>query len=534
MQNRKEELTEFVKTIKAKVRDWKSRHLWATRISAFIFLLLFFSFVVLTYANFYRVHTNVASARYMLSALVQSQVAIIAIIISLTLIAVQLTASAYSPRVISIFRHSYGWQALFVFYGISIFYGLLVLKMIKGVDDLSPITYLDISLEGHISIAYALGCFLFAMLIMYLQSIIKFLNPANIINQLATEITKDKILKKEEDPIQPIVDIIHGSIMKYDLETTRVGLKAVTDRVIKIIETEIIGSDDEKEISERFCSHLTRVGRLAISREDAESTIEVIKNFANFGEAAAEKELEQATTQAVMSLEEVGKTAAGKELGDATWEAVKFLGEVGVAAANQCLKDAASRAVSSLWETSRAVSSLVEVRKTAADKRLNGAIKLAAMCLGNIGEAAAKKGLEGATKWAVMCLEGVVVTTAEKHLEGATGRVAESLGIVGKTAANQCLKDVTSRAAASLIVVGITSAKNSLEDATRRVAKSLGLESATEKAARSLAELTILNEEIVKTAIQDSESDIKEQDPDSFQKFRKLYEQELEKLRAEN
>jgi len=43
-------------------------------------------------------------ARYLLSALVQSLAAIIAIVVTLTLVAVQLTASAYSPRVIDIFK----------------------------------------------------------------------------------------------------------------------------------------------------------------------------------------------------------------------------------------------------------------------------------------------------------------------------------------------------------------------------------------------------------------------------------------------
>jgi len=42
--------------------------------------------------------------------------------------------------------------------------------------------------------------------------------------------------------------------------------------------------------------------------------------------------------------------------------------------------------------------------------------------------------------------------------------------------------------------------------------------------------LTVLSEEIVKTTIHDYESKIEEQDRDSFQKFKKLYEQELKKI----
>jgi len=457
MQDEKEIFKGFVSTIKEKVRDWESKYQGATRISAFIFLLLFSLFVVLTYANYYRVHTNTESARYLLSALVQSQAAILAIVISLTLIAVQLTASTYSPRVISLFRDSYGWQALFVFYGISIFYGLLVLKMIKGADDLSDdlsqITYLKISLEGHISTAYALGCLTFVMLIRYLQSVINFLNPASIIKRLAIKITKDKILNSEEDPIQPIMDIVHGSIMKYDLETTRVGLKAVTEQVTKIID-----SDIEEKISGLFCKHLERVGKLAVSKMDEESTAEVIENLEKLGRSTAEKGFENATALTAEFLEAVGVTAAKKDLGGATW---------------------------------RALESLEAVGKAAAEKDLGGATEQAAKSLENFGKAA--------LYW--------------------TKQVAWSLVEVGRTATEKGLENATQQAAWSLIEVGRT--------ATER-----GFLSAAE-AAKSLAKLTLLSEEIAKTAIQDYESELEEQNRDSFQKFKRPYEQELEKLRAE-
>ena len=508
MQNRKEDSAFSVKNIREKVRDWKSQNLLTVRLFEYALLLGLVSFAVaFIFILFNLTPTEATSARYMLSALVQSQAAIIAIVVSLTLIAVQLTASAYSPRVIRIFRNNPDMWILLGFYGLSIFYGLLVLKMIRGVSDSSQIAILNTSLEAYISYAYALGISTFAILCLYVWNIMGLLESENIINRLKIEITNGNLLNSKEDPIQPILDIVHGSIMKYDIETTRVGLKAVTDCVIKIIDTEIIGSEDEEEISALFCNRLERVGRLAVGKMDEESTIEVIKNLKNFGKSAAEKRLEYATTRVVVSLEEVGKSAAEKRLEYATWEAVKFLGEVGVATAKQGLKDA----------TSRAVSSLEEIGRSAAEKRLDGATKVAAMCLGDVGEAAAEKGLGDATKWAAMCLGELGETYAKKGLEGATLKVAESLGIVGKTAAKQGLKDATSRAVSSLLVMGITSVKNSLEGAT-------------ETLARSLAELTILSEEIVKTEIQDYESLLEEKDRESFQNFIKIYEQELEKL----
>jgi len=56
--------------------------------------------------------SSASSAKYLLSALVQSQAAVIAIVVTLTLVAVQLSAQAYSPRVITIFQKSADFRIL--------------------------------------------------------------------------------------------------------------------------------------------------------------------------------------------------------------------------------------------------------------------------------------------------------------------------------------------------------------------------------------------------------------------------------------
>ena len=449
MQNRKEELTEFVKTIKNKVHDWwisfEFRHLWIARLivySTCLAVVVLVCFVLFRYFNLF--HTDADSARYMLSALVQSQAAIVAIVITLTLIAVQLTASAYSPRVIRIFRNNPDMWLLLGCYGASIFYGFIVLKLVEGAEGefvsqsaIWSLGRFSISFETCVSLAYWLGAFTFVVLFPYMLDVIRLLKPESIIKRLAIEITKARILKSKEDPIQPIADIVHGSIMKYDLETTRVGLNAVTDQVI-----EIIDSDTEREISKLFCEHLVRAGRLAISREDEGSTVEVIKNLENFGKSTADRSLESATVQAI-----------------------EFLGAVGIAAVKRGLE----------------FSPL-----------------LAAMSLGVVGRHA-----------------------VENRLEDATRQVAESLEAVGETAAaKEGFEGVTRQAAESLVIVGKNALKEELEDATLQ-------------AAMSLAKLTILSGEIVKSAIQDYESELAGEDRSSFQKFMTLYEQELDKLQAE-
>jgi hypothetical protein len=456
MQNRKEDFIEFVKTIKKKVRDWwvsYNRKLWTTRIFVYGFLLLLAIFVgAVIFAKFNLFHTDAGSARYMLSALVQTQAAIVAIVITLTLIAVQLTASAYSPRVIDIFKKNPDMWILLGFYGASIFYGFIVLKLVEGAEGeaVSQIAIwslgrVSVSLESYVSLAYWLGAFTFVALFPYMLNIISLLKSENIINRLAIEITKGKILNLKEDPIQPIMDIIHGSIMKYDIETARVGLRAVTKRVLEI---DFVKEDYEnmEKISHRFCFPLIRAGRLAVSREDEELTLEVIESLEDFGVSIAEKEL-VATGGVVYALHDVGK-------------------------------------------------------------------------------AAVEKGLEDATEKAVGSLEAVGLTAVEKGkvLGNATLEAIECLEAIGKAAAVKEFEDVIEKVARSFVIIGT-------------IATEKGLERATLQAAKSLAKLTILNEKILKTAICDF-CDLElifweEKERDASKKFIKIYEQELEELRAE-
>ena len=81
--------------------------LWARRLALYICLgafIIVISHLVFSYSGF--LHTDVDSARYMLSALVQSEAAIVALVVMLSLVAVQLAAQSYSARVIEVFRRT--------------------------------------------------------------------------------------------------------------------------------------------------------------------------------------------------------------------------------------------------------------------------------------------------------------------------------------------------------------------------------------------------------------------------------------------
>jgi hypothetical protein len=506
MQARTEDTAWSFKAFKERLRDWEIRHLKTAR---FLEYFLFFGLVLFCtlygFAQLNLIHTEPTSALYMLSALVQTQAAIVAIVVSMTLIAVQFAASAYSPRVIRIFLKNPDMWYLLCFYGFSIFLGLLVLKMIRGGEDSTQIVLFYNSLEYSIIFIYALGVASFAILFLYLDNTINLLDPENIIKRLQIEITKNKLIDSEEDPIQPIMDIVHGSIMKYDIATTRVGLKAVADKVI-----EIIDSKTEKETSELFCNHLERVGRLAISKLDEEATMEVIHNLEKFGKISAERRLGDATSRAAKALGDVGATVAKEGLEDTTKQISWSLRDIGETAAKEGLEDA----------TSLTAESLGVFGITAAEEGLEQVTWMVALYLRDIGKIAAEKGLRDATSIVAEMLGDVGKIAAEKGLKDATSRVAWSLGSVGRKVVEKGkeFEVVIEQVVQSFVKTGVSAVENGLNEVALEIAK-------------FLAELLISSEGIVKTEPQHYVS-LEGKNREVSQRFIKLYEQELAKLRA--
>ena len=97
--------------------------------------------------------TDVDSARYLISTIVQSKVAVIAIVFTLSLIAVQQTTSTYSPRVIDIYKDHKKNKPFFILlcaYIICIAFSSLLLKAIPK-DNI-----VTLPIESCIWIVYAL------------------------------------------------------------------------------------------------------------------------------------------------------------------------------------------------------------------------------------------------------------------------------------------------------------------------------------------------------------------------------------------
>ena len=410
---------------------------------------------------------NDTSARYLLSALVQGQAAIIAIIVTLTLVAVQLTASAYSPRVIDIFKENRVMWWLFVLYGLSIFFGLFVLETIES--EYQNLSNWGVSLEFCVFLSYSMGIIAFAGLFWHVGNVINLLKPENIINRLSDGITKDKNLEYisylvdnekypeksiKKCPAQPIIDIIYGALRKDDIETVRYGLGAVTDWAKEVIDQvdpdNDIYTEKLKYFSEDFCGYLMQFVRLSVKIECEEVVTEVIYKLETFASPTTDKELDNATMGVII----------------------------------------------------RVMDSLESIKQIVVETKWRKASRAIAECLGMIGYYTVR------FKEEQICVER-------------TGQVVKSLTAIGEIAAKNRFEFAVLQAAQFLEFIGTDAMQR------YRLENSVLLENIALQAAQSLAKLTNLSK-YVKEVIECPKPRLSKYEQDCDRRsFMKLYKQEL-------
>lgn len=321
-------------------------HWFIKRIFAYIIIggVLFFSsrFILLNLGLLDNSNLNSNSARYMLSALVQSEAAILAIVITLSIVAVQQTASSYSPRVIDIFKKNPDFWILTLSYIIAIIYGLGVLGQIKGGD--KEIISSDYIFQ--IEMSYFLGIFVLFSLIPYILSTFNLLKPYGIIKILSEKITKQNLLlnvgekpnedfksKKDNsfefvmylilhllkkdgntvadldnDPIQPIVDIINRSLINYDYETARKGIESIERRIYNIFENENFKRKQYQGILDSTIDHVVNIAKVASATGVNEDfVLKIIAIIHYIGDLSLKHEVYLTTLKVTKSICEIGK-----------------------------------------------------------------------------------------------------------------------------------------------------------------------------------------------------------------------------------
>lgn len=309
---------------------------WIVRSGLYFLVCIFLYFICyLIRLNFGFSTINCESARSALSSLVQGEAAILAIVISLSLVAVQQTASSYSPRVVDIFKDTKrnpDFFILIIVYIISIAYGTWVLIQTKGtgneLTDFSRTLVFD-SFEDHVWFVYFLSIFALVSLAIYIKSTLNLLNPYRVIDIISINIDEDVIKShingnvNNNCPIEQICDIIRSSLVRKDCITANYGLKKIMGKISQVKAYDV--NNSTLITPARIISFFTETAKVAISLGDQGTTLDTINYIKNI--TINEPELKN---NGIRALKEIGIEASEHRLVDVTNEVASFFKEIGL------------------------------------------------------------------------------------------------------------------------------------------------------------------------------------------------------------
>lgn len=198
-----------------------------------IVVITIFSSILILIITSQFIFTN-NNSQQLISTIIQSLASILAILISLTLVAVQLAAQNYSKRILNkfiSFQNKIFWITISIFL-IGILYNIFLLNIIPNSSSLIFDLFLNIS------ILLTIWCLI--LLPIYIRSTLLTLSPKKTIDDLLNDLNEEYIIKLIEsdyklefDSFIPIIDIITHAINTGDFESVKQGFNGLNKQLNK-------------------------------------------------------------------------------------------------------------------------------------------------------------------------------------------------------------------------------------------------------------------------------------------------------------
>jgi hypothetical protein len=239
--------------------------------------------------------------------------AIFAIVISVTLMAVQFTAMEYThhtQRIMAIHFKSLTFISVIVIYLGSILYNVFML----GKLNLS-VTDVGVGPDSKfVEISMLLTCLSLIMLIPYFFFTMIRLRPDFVISKLLAEIDEKYLnsiieffkggearIPGKVDKMLAITDIIKKFISSEDRVTARFGIDEIYRCYMSNLKKE-----NEAYVSPYFLTHILGIGREAITKANDDSMVHVLEIFGNVGIDAIPKNLNLSARMSVECIDIIG------------------------------------------------------------------------------------------------------------------------------------------------------------------------------------------------------------------------------------
>jgi len=208
------------------------------------------------------------SARYLLSALPQSLAALFAISFSVLIIAIEFSASKYTPKVLHFLLESIFKD--FQIVGVITFF---ILTMLLSFVTLAHIEGSRISNELRMltSLSVALTAYCFLLIVNLFRRVPKFFNPEDIIQNLKLKIISERRLQENQEHVKMLGDIIKKEMIQRNTDVA-------TDALITLQEVAIYNFRNNREgLNEEVLEQLYDISRVSLRIDDVNMSIEVVK-----------------------------------------------------------------------------------------------------------------------------------------------------------------------------------------------------------------------------------------------------------------
>ncbi len=234
-----------------------------------------------------------------LNTLARAQAAIFAIVFSVLILGVRLSASSYSPRLASAFSSDPAYKWAVGIFAISIGFDVAVLYLIDLVSDFR------LTIFVHTAFFLAIGSFW--TMYEFVNETLEKTTPEGILDQISDNLAPEHIISESEasaedptnrDPFLTLISVIRSSIEQSDRVSAKIGLDILADRINDLLET---GSEEvfreespvDKSLENVCVDQLSHIVEDAVDEDLTQTAIEVTNTAESIGETAIEEEVER-------------------------------------------------------------------------------------------------------------------------------------------------------------------------------------------------------------------------------------------------
>ena len=373
--------------------------------------------------------------------------------------------------------------------------------------------------------------------------------------RFSNEITRDNVLltvqssgsqKHERDPVQPVVDIIRGSIMKGVLGPSMFGLSILKHNCIELLTASGMRKHSLERITLHFIGHIDDIGKLALRMDEDEAANETIVTMGDIGKCAVSRGLDAPTDDILRRIFEYYDVLSQKDFEIMKLTVNGAVSKIGIAAAAHSIDSTSSKAGNMLGTIGAAairsketdtlneiIASLHDIGMEASANSLEGAVRQTALKLRDIGTSVVQNNLLEEGIQIVSRLEDVGVIAASNKLELGTEQVIWSIKDIGLSYGYQREETGINAVVNALANVGVESSLRKLEDANEQAVWALkevarypiteGLDNSISISAKAFAGLSELEQVKVDKVIKELEHYFGADETKRFKRFEKEY-----------